>query len=126
MRRFKTPSFHKSLIKSELTDTELNALIDQVGQGLIDVHLGGELIKQRIARPNTGKRDGYRTVIAFRHEERAIFLHLFAKNEKANISKKELEALKAFAKHFLAMSQADLNIALKEQALLEIKNVKNS
>jgi hypothetical protein len=41
---------------------------------LIEVNLGGDLIKQRVAQPGAGKRGGYRTVIAYRKGARAFFL----------------------------------------------------
>jgi hypothetical protein len=120
MHRFKTPSFTKALAKSDLTDVELNMALDQVFQGLIDAQLGGGLIKKRLARPGAGKSGGYRTIIAYQADDRAIFLYMFAKNEKANVSKQDLVALKALARHYLGMSQPDLDIAVKEQALMEL------
>jgi hypothetical protein len=120
MRCFKTPTFTKALAKSDLTDAELKVAMDQVLRGQIDVQLGGGLLKKRVARPNAGKRSGYRTIIAYRDGDRAIFLYMFAKNEKANISRREFEALKALAGHYLGMSQPDLDIAVKQQALIEL------
>jgi hypothetical protein len=62
--------------------------------GSIDADLGGGLIKQRAARPGQGKRSGYRTVIAYRRAERAVFLYGFAKSARANIDADELAALR--------------------------------
>ena len=126
MRCFKTPSFDKSLSKSEISDADLKTAMNQVAQGLIEAHLGGELIKKRVARPNAGKSGSYRTIIAFRRDDRAVFLHLFAKNEKANINKQELEALKALASHYLKMNPSDIDIAVEQRALMEIDHVKNT
>jgi len=44
--------------------------------------LGGGIIKQRVARPGKGKSGGYRTVIAYRARNRAVFLFGFAKSER--------------------------------------------
>ncbi len=38
-------------------------------------------------------------------DDRAIFIHGFAKNEKTNLSKKELTALKEFSKILLGFSE---------------------
>jgi hypothetical protein len=59
--------------------------------------LGGGVIKQRIARPGQGKSGGFRMLIVFRAGTRAIFVHGFAKNEKDNIEKDGLVALKKLA-----------------------------
>jgi hypothetical protein len=63
-------------------------------QGLIAADPGGGVIEQRIARSGQGKSGGFRTVIVFRAGVRAVFVHGFAKNEKDNIEKGELAALK--------------------------------
>lgn len=126
MRCFKTPSFQKSLGKSEINDADLKTAMDQVAQGLIEAYLGGELIKKRVARPNAGKSGSYRTIIAFRRDDRAVFLHLFAKNEKTNINKQELEALTALASHYLKMNSSDIETAVEQRALMEIDHVKNT
>jgi hypothetical protein len=64
----------------------LVAAIDQANCGLIDADLGGGLIKQRVAREGGGKSGGYRTLVFFRHEERAIFAFGFAKSDKPVLS----------------------------------------
>ena len=71
-------------------------------RGLIAADLGGGVIKQRIARPGQGKSGGFRTLIVFRLGIRAFFVHGFAKNEKDNIGKDELVALKKLASELLA------------------------
>ena len=62
---------------------------------------GRRLIKQRIARPGQGKSGGFRTLIVFRAGTRAVFAHGFAKNEKGNIGKDELVALKKLSAELL-------------------------
>ena len=44
--------------------------------GLIEVDLGGDLIKQRVAQAGAGKRGGYRTVIAYRRRDGGVPLGL--------------------------------------------------
>ena len=72
-------------------------------RGLIAADLGGGVIKQRIARPGQGKSGGFRTLIVFRAGTRAIFVHGFAKNEKDNIEREDLAALKRLAAEMLAL-----------------------
>ena len=57
---------------------------------LIDADLGVGLIKQRVARPGQGRSGGWRTWMAFRSQDRTVFLYGFAKSERANIGPDEL------------------------------------
>src|ERR1700674_5594703 len=43
-------------------------------KGQIGADLGGEVLKQRIARPRQGKSKGYRTIILFRRGAKAFFV----------------------------------------------------
>jgi hypothetical protein len=90
-------------------------------RGLIAADLGGEVIKQRIARPGQGKSGGFRILIVFRTGKRAIFVHGFAKNEKDNIEKDELVALKKLAAALLAYDDKTLARVLTLGVLLEVK-----
>jgi hypothetical protein len=47
--------------------------------------LGGEVIKQRIAKPGQGRSRGYRTFILFRRGSKAFFVYGFPKSQRANI-----------------------------------------
>ena len=62
--------------------------------GLVDADLGGFLYKKRVARPGDGKSGGYRTVLSARIGDRYVFLHGFAKKDKANITQDEKKALR--------------------------------
>jgi hypothetical protein len=88
---------------------------------LVAADLGGGVIKQRIARPGQGKSGGFRTLIVFRVGKRAIFVHGFAKNEKDNIEKDELLALKRLAAELLAYDDKTLARVLASGVLIEVK-----
>jgi len=45
----------------------------------------------------------------------------FAKNERPNISKNELKALKVMASDLLGKSDAELDMALKSKEVIEVK-----
>ncbi len=49
-------------------------------------------------------------------------MHLYAKNEKSNVTKSELAALKALAKTYLSLSAEELDKALLTRALREVKH----
>lgn len=105
-----------------ITGTNLREAARQAEKGLIDADLGGGLIKQRIARPNQGKSGGFRTILVFRAADRSVFIYGFAKNDRANIRQDELKALKVLAAELLGYSQAQLDQAIRNGALLEVKD----
>jgi hypothetical protein len=121
MRVFKTKVFARFARKERVNDRQLIEAIERAEQGLIDAALGGGLIKQRVARPGSGRSGGYRVVIALRTKERAIFIHGFAKNDQANVGTKELEVLQDIARAFLSASFEMLENGVSDGKLYEIK-----
>lgn len=89
---------------------------------MLDANLGGNVIKQRIARAGQGRSSGYRTIIIFRKEDKAFFVYGFAKNAQDNISKGELKAFKRAAKELLALSDEQIGLLLANKALIEVKS----
>ena len=85
-----------------------------------DADLGGGVFKQRIARDGGGKSGGFRTIILFKVGGHSFFVHGFAKNEKANISPKELKALKALAATFLALDLSAIETAKSAGEIAEV------
>ena len=122
MRIFVFKHFHKFTNKQGISDTDLINAVRRAEQGLIDADLGGGVIKQRIARKGQGTRSGFRSIILFRHKDKAFFAHGFAKNEQSNISAQELIFFKSLASDTFALSEEKLNFLLNEQELRELKN----
>ena len=89
-------------------------------RGLIAADLGGGAIKQRIARPGQGESGGFRTPIVVGAGTRAIFVHGFAKNEKDNIEREELAALKRLAAEMLAYDGKTMAGVVASGVLLEV------
>ena len=89
MRIFKSKWFAKFAKDEGISDAVLCGAVKDAEAGLIDADYGGELIKQRIARPNEGKSGGYRTIILYRRGDKAFFVYGFAKNKQDNINKAE-------------------------------------
>lgn len=121
MRRvFKTRHFSRWLKKSDLTDAALCQAVNEMVAGLIDADLGGDIVKKRVALPGRGKRGGARTLVATRKSSRWFFVFGFEKNEKANVSTSELEALQIVAGELLALTNAQLDDAVEDGTLQEI------
>ena len=96
--------------------------ISEVERGLNDADLGGHVYKKRIALQKRGKSGGARTIIAFKLKNKAFFIYGFAKNKRANISTKELRALKLLATHLLSYDDKTLTRALRFNELVEVDN----
>lgn len=121
MRRvFKTRHFNRWMRKTALTDVALCDAVREMAAGLIDADLGGDVVKKRVALPGRGKSGGVRTLVATRKASRWFFVFGFEKNERANVSVSELEALQVLASELLALSGTQLGIAVEDGALQEI------
>jgi hypothetical protein len=88
----------------------------------MDAYLGGEVIKQRIARPGQGKSGGYRTIILFRRGEKAFFVYGFAKSVRSNINDDEEHRFKEAAKVVLSFTEDVLAARIKRGDLVEVKS----
>jgi hypothetical protein len=108
MRIFLPRDFAKRAAKLNVSDSDLIEAIDRAERDLIDAQLGLGLIKQRLPRPGQGRSGGFRSIIAYRRGEIAIFLHLFAKNTKANLSKAETEVFRDLAVTLTSLSDEAL------------------
>lgn len=67
-----------------------------------------------------GKRGGARTLVATNKGSRWFFVYGFEKNDRANISADELEALQGIARELLARTNRQLDDAVVDGALQEI------
>jgi hypothetical protein len=121
MRRvLKTRYFARWMRKTELSDEALCSAVVEMAQGLIDADLGGGVIKKRVGLSGRGKRGGARTLVATNKGNRWFFVYGFEKNDRANISDDELEALKDIAEQLLARTGKQLDEALNDGSLTEI------
>jgi len=89
-------------------------------QGLIDADLGGGLVKKRVGLAVRGKSGGARTMLATNKASRWLFVYGFEKNDRANITDDELEALQDIAEQLLTRSSVQLDAAALDGALQEI------
>jgi hypothetical protein len=122
MRTFKTKWFARYARQEKLADSSLGEAVLRANRGLVDADLGGHLIKQRVARSGEGRSGGYRVLIAFEASKRAVFLLGFAKNERDNISGKELESLKRIGAQWLAADAGFIERSIEEGVLVEMSH----
>jgi hypothetical protein len=120
VRIFKTKWFERYARKSGISDVALRAAVERVENGLVDADLGGGLLKQRVARPGGGKSGGFRTVLVYRQDDRAVFVFGFAKSERDNLSKEEEREYKKFANMLLSRTIQQLEALVAQGAYEEI------
>jgi len=83
--------------------------------------LGAGLHKIRLAsKSGRGKSGGSRSILAVKKEKRLIWLHLFAKNDKSNITTSELTKLKRLADILLKLEDVEINRLIELGELEEI------
>lgn len=117
---FKTRYFQRWMRKTDLTDHNLYCAIREMSQGLIDADLGGGIVKKRIGLAGRGKSNGIRTLVATNKGDRWFFVFGFAKNNRANVTAAELEALQILAIDLLALTCSQLAKAVQDGSLQEI------
>jgi hypothetical protein len=120
MTVYATKEFARFARKAGLADVKLLRAARDVAAGQYDADLGGGVFKQRVARDGSGKSGGFRTIILFRAGGHSFFAHGFAKSDKANVSAKELKALKQLAGVLLGFSKEKLQTAKASGELIEV------
>ncbi len=120
MRVFKTKEINQWAYKQLISDEKLAKAITELSQGLNDGDLGSGLYKKRIATQGKGKRGGYRTIIAYKDGDKSFFLHGYAKNEKANISRQEKKGFKELASVYFEYTDSELDKLVEWGTLIEV------
>jgi len=115
-----TKKFAKWAKKQNIPEGGLFKAIEEVIEGSYEANLGSSLIKKRIKFQGQGKSSSGRSILCFKGNDRAIYIHGFSKNCQSNISAKELIILKEFAKVILALSPEALEIAVKNGDFIEV------
>ena len=118
----KTRHFSRWAAKAGIRDKILLDAIREIQAGLFDADLGGGIIKKRVALPGRGKRGSTRTLLATNRDDRWFFVFGFEKNERDNITVKELEALRALAADLLKLTAKQINEAIRNGSLVEVND----
>lgn len=116
-----TKHFSKWVSKQKISEETLSNALAELQVGNFEANLGGCLYKKRIRFEGQGKSGRGRTVICYRKDDRAVFIHGFAKNEKANLTRKELQAFKELSKILLGLSPAEIETATENGNFIEVK-----
>lgn len=100
MRLFLDRSVARFVRRERIPDDALcrvggEVLVGRLGAGEAD--LGNGLFKKRVARADSGKRDGYRMIVAYRppQTERVLIVFAFAKSAFSDLRPESRDALAA-------------------------------
>jgi len=121
MKKLMTKHFSKWASKQNLTLQDLSEALDELANGNFDANLGGQIFKKRVRFQGQGKSGSGRTIICYQQGGRAIFIHGFSKNDKSNVSQKELKAFKELAKVLLGLSSKALKTAINNGDFIEVE-----
>lgn len=119
-RVLKNRGFARAARKEGLTDQTLGAAATEIEAGLIDARLGGSLLKKRIAKGSRGKSGGFRTIVAYRRHDRLVFLYVFGKNDRDNISEHERSALSEIGDEYMHLAAEQLDELVAKGILIEV------
>lgn len=122
MRVYKLKGFARFQRGARIADEALAEAVRDANSGLIDADLGGGLSKQRVARKGQGKSGGYRTLIAFRRGDRAIFLYGFAKSDRENIEDGELKVWRRIGQLYSGLDTDGIEAAVEAKELVEVEH----
>jgi hypothetical protein len=112
-RAFKSAWFAKAAKKARIDDVALCKAIAQVLAGQVD-DLGGGVFKKRLSN------NQYRSIILARGGDYWVYAFLFAKQDMANIADDDLARLRALAKQYGAMTQAQADAQVADGHWIEI------
>ncbi|MDO9528332.1 MAG: type II toxin-antitoxin system RelE/ParE family toxin [Syntrophales bacterium] len=122
MKKLMTKHFSKWASKQKISQDDLSLALAEVQAGNFEASLGGHIYKKRIKFKGQGKSGSGRTIICYKKENRAVFIHGFAKNQKSNLSKKELNLFKELSKILLNLSTKEVLIAINNGDIIEVKS----
>lgn len=124
MKKLSTKWFSKWSKKVNLSDHDLLDTIDNLEEGLSSASLGGNLYKVRVKREHSGKSSGFRTIVVYQIDDKAIFIYGFGKSEKDNISKAELKHFKILGRDLLALNSEQLEQLIEKKSIFDLEVVK--
>jgi len=121
VKKLSTKWFRKWAKNAQVNNCTLLKSIDNLEAGLSSPSLGNHLYKLRIKREDSGKSSGYRTIIVYKENDRAIFLYGFKKNERDNIDKTELKYFKKLGKDLLSLNSNQLKKYVQQDILFDLE-----
>ena len=121
MDSYKTKRFARWAKSERLSDENLDHALEEMERGLTGDSLGSYIFKKRVALAGRGKRGGARTIVIFKQGDVALFVYGYAKNDKADLTNREEEQLRIFAKSFMTLTQSERSAKREAGELFVVK-----
>ena len=121
MKKLSAKWFQKWAKKVNLSNQDMLEAVANLEKDLSVADLGGNIYKIRVKRDNRGKSSGFRTIVVYKKEDRAIFLYGFGKNEKPNIDKSELQYFKKLGSDLLSLNAKQLTDSIEQQIFFNLE-----
>ncbi|WP_374763679.1 type II toxin-antitoxin system RelE/ParE family toxin [Yunchengibacter salinarum] len=121
MKIWKLKSFARDARREGVEERALELAARDVAAGHYEARLSASIAKKRVARKGAGKRGGFRTIVAFENRQRSliIFLEIYAKSSKSNVTKKEIAAFETVAKSLLNATSDQIRTLIDTGAIIE-------
>ena len=120
MKKLMTKYFAKWASKQKISEEELSNSLTELQSGNYEANLGGCLYKKRIRFEGLGKSSSGRAIICYKKDNIAIYIYGFSKNDKSNLTIKELTAFKALSKILIKFSATEIEQAIVNGNFIEV------
>ena len=114
---YMTRDFYRLFRKADIGEKKLNGAIREICAGNV-IPLGHKVYKKRIGSRFCGKRGGYRTILYYCVQQRIIFMYLYAKNVREDISAREKKAYMELATAYDSMDEVAILRAINDNKLV--------
>jgi len=104
---------------NDLPEAYLQDVLEDIFSGR-STSLGSKLYKIKASKKGSGKRGGYRNIFFWKKEKLIVFIYLFPKNVRDNISSKEFREFKILADELDHLSAEELKTILNNGDLTEV------
>ena len=121
MQIYKTKQFARFAKNENINDDTLIDAIKRAQKGNINTDLKGGIIIQRIPRKGQGKREGYRTVIIFKQNEKSFFVNGYERKKQNRINEKDLKYYRELATYMLTMNQKQIENEIKNGTIIKVE-----
>lgn len=102
MKVFVTRTAWKDARRAKIKKEFFVKAAKRTNDGLVDAHIGAHLFKQHM-----GRKGDYRLILFLIKDGRAVVLHMYPKNQQANITDGELKTLQELADKLAVLSEDD-------------------
>jgi hypothetical protein len=122
VRAFKTNYFMRYAITQHITDAELWDAFTRFADPMLDFHLGGGLIRHRLARPSRWRPLGFCSILSYRANNCALFLYGFPRDRPDELAHRDLVAYRHIAEVFFELNTEAIDILITKGKFSEVRH----